>query len=175
MWVEGTCSKTCGFGVRLDQRRCTTPDHQECCTGGGLRQRNCSIAECPGIYIQILFIALHPKCKYMQIDNNYNILYLADPHPIHCQYLFFPVFDFAVHGGWSRWVEATPCSASCGGGTQVLVRECNEPVPAHGGKDCAGKPFIVDPCNSCPCKPRELTNMPLVYSYLSMIEMVQLP
>ena len=29
-------------------RHCTTPDHQECCPGCGLRQSNCSVAECPG-------------------------------------------------------------------------------------------------------------------------------
>ena len=76
---------------------------------------------------------------------------------------------FSVHGGWSSWIETVPCSVSCGGGTKVLVRECNEPVPAHGGNDCDGKPYTVKPCNSCPCEPRDMA-----YSYITIATITML-
>ena len=52
---------------------------------------------------------------------------------------------------------------SCGGGTKVLVRECNNPVPAHGGNDCEGKPFKVEDCNNCPCEPRDWDIVTIIY------------
>ena len=55
---------------------------------------------------------------------------------------------------------------SCGGGRKVLVRECNDPVPAHGGNDCDGVPYRVERCNTCPCEPRDwdiVTVILLVY------------
>ena len=51
-WVVGNCSKTCGIGIRVDQRYCTASDHEECCPGSGLRQMNCSTAECPGMSVE---------------------------------------------------------------------------------------------------------------------------
>ena len=54
---------------------------------------------------------------------------------------------------------------SCGGGTKVLVRECNEPVPAHGGNDCDGVPYRVESCNTCPCEPGDW-NIVTVYTPL---------
>ena len=75
------------------------------------------------------------------------------PHSLFYQYLI--QLCYTVHGGWSSWLEVTSCSVSCGGGTKFLVRECNNPVPAHGGNDCDGVPYRVERCNTCPCEPRD--------------------
>ena len=75
----------------------------------------------------------------------------------------FVQLHYAVHGGWSSWLEVTSCSVSCGGGTKVLVRECNEPVPAHGGNDCDGVPYKVESCNTCPCEPRDWDIVTAIY------------
>ena len=53
-------------------------------------------------------------------------------------------FVDAVDGGWSRFAA---CSKACGGGT--YSRTCNDPVPAHGGKDCAGD--ATSACNTQAC------------------------
>ena len=50
----------------------------------------------------------------------------------------------AVDGGWSRF---TACSKACGGGT--YSRTCNEPAPAHGGKDCVDDATLA--CNTQAC------------------------
>ena len=76
-----------------------------------------------------------------------------------------PLFQlhYAVHGGWSSWLEVTSCSVSCGGGTKFLVRECNNPVPAHGGNDCDGVSYRVERCNTCPCEPRDWDIVTVIY------------
>lgn len=55
-----------------------------------------------------------------------------------------------IDGGWSPWGNWTSCSVTCGNGTQTRTRNCNNPEPQFGGKDCQGK--IED---SQPCRDRE--------------------
>ena len=57
----------------------------------------------------------------------------------------------AVDGGWSPWIMASNCSVLCGGGVQLFVRKCNNPVPANGGKDCEGPKSKNETCAYCPC------------------------
>ena len=49
-----------------------------------------------------------------------------------------------VDGGWSDW---SPCSKSCGGGTQT--RTCTNPAPYCGGNGCSGESTRA--CNTQPC------------------------
>uniref|UniRef100_A0A8B9QGY8 Uncharacterized protein n=1 Tax=Apteryx owenii TaxID=8824 RepID=A0A8B9QGY8_APTOW len=48
------------------------------------------------------------------------------------------VFPVAVHGGFSDWFEWRPCSVTCGQGVQERIRQCNNPLPANGGRRCEG-------------------------------------
>ena len=55
-----------------------------------------------------------------------------------------------VDGGWESW-RIGQCSVTCGNGTLVRTRECNNPPPANGGKDCVGPNIEVQPCNERYC------------------------
>ena len=57
-----------------------------------------------------------------------------------------------VDGGWSDWIPGI-CSVTCGNGTVLSIRECTNPRPAHGGKDCVGDNQYVKQCykGCCPC------------------------
>lgn len=56
-----------------------------------------------------------------------------------------------VDGGLTEWTQFSPCSASCGPGTQTRVRYCTNPYPQFGGKDCTGKLSDSKSCNLKPC------------------------
>ena len=61
------------------------------------------------------------------------------------------IFIIPVDGNWSEWVDATPCSKTCGGGERRRERKCNKPAPANGGKQCQGDNKKIVDCNSQPC------------------------
>ena len=57
-----------------------------------------------------------------------------------------------VDGGWSNWILG-PCSKTCGGGVIHFIRECNNPKPSCGGKNCTGNrtsSFVI-PCKDTCC------------------------
>ncbi|KAI5094773.1 A disintegrin and metalloproteinase with thrombospondin motifs 13 [Silurus meridionalis] len=57
-----------------------------------------------------------------------------------------------VHGSWSSWSGYTSCSRTCGGGITYRKRECNNPRPAFGGRDCEGEGTEAELCNRQPCE-----------------------
>ncbi|XP_029939526.1 hemicentin-1, partial [Salarias fasciatus] len=56
-----------------------------------------------------------------------------------------------VHGGYSEWAEWSPCSVSCGVGAQTKLRQCNNPLPANGGRHCVGSDVETRTCQGKPC------------------------
>ncbi|XP_051803642.1 hemicentin-1 [Acanthochromis polyacanthus] len=56
-----------------------------------------------------------------------------------------------VHGAYSEWAEWAPCSVSCGVGAQNRLRQCNNPLPANGGRHCAGSDLETRRCQGKPC------------------------
>lgn len=58
---------------------------------------------------------------------------------------------FTVHGGFSEWAEWGPCNMPCGVGAQKRVRQCNNPLPANGGRHCAGPETETRSCQGKPC------------------------
>uniref|UniRef100_A0A8C3J6R6 Hemicentin-1 n=1 Tax=Calidris pygmaea TaxID=425635 RepID=A0A8C3J6R6_9CHAR len=56
-----------------------------------------------------------------------------------------------VHGGFSDWLEWRACSVTCGQGVQERIRQCNNPLPANGGRRCEGPDTDVRSCHKQPC------------------------
>uniref|UniRef100_A0A4W6D352 Hemicentin-1 n=1 Tax=Lates calcarifer TaxID=8187 RepID=A0A4W6D352_LATCA len=50
-----------------------------------------------------------------------------------------------------KWAEWGPCSVSCGVGAQKRLRQCNNPLPANGGRHCAGSDTETRRCQGKPC------------------------
>ena len=57
----------------------------------------------------------------------------------------------SVQGGWSSWSVLTPCSVTCGNGTEILSRTCTNPEPKHGGEFCQGDTQKRQVCTQKPC------------------------
>lgn len=64
-----------------------------------------------------------------------------------------------VHGVWSSWSGFPSCSRSCGGGVIVRKRQCNNPRPAFGGRDCEGPSLQAEMCNTQACDSTQLAFM----------------
>ena len=71
---------------------------------------------------------------------------------------------------WSKFRE---CSASCGGGVKERTRECDNPLPQHGGKTCVeqelGPAMEEASCNTQPCPSKFLYNCTPNFSSLTCI------
>ena len=58
---------------------------------------------------------------------------------------------FIVNGNWGEWAIWSKCSKTCGGGEHSRTRKCDNPAPAHGGKDCEGAFRQRRLCNKDKC------------------------
>lgn len=56
-----------------------------------------------------------------------------------------------IDGHWGRWSSWTKCSATCNWGTKTRHRECTNPMPKHGGKNCFGDKVSSGPCEEKSC------------------------
>ncbi|XP_036410900.1 SCO-spondin [Megalops cyprinoides] len=56
-----------------------------------------------------------------------------------------------VDGGWSQWGAWSECSAPCGGGVTLRLRQCDNPAPQSGGRGCAGTAEQQKDCNTQQC------------------------
>ncbi|XP_058477507.1 A disintegrin and metalloproteinase with thrombospondin motifs 14 isoform X2 [Solea solea] len=54
-------------------------------------------------------------------------------------------------GSWGSWSKFGSCSRTCGGGVRSRSRQCNNPPPAYGGRDCPGSTFDYQMCNTEEC------------------------
>ena len=60
--------------------------------------------------------------------------------------------SLTVDGSWSSWAYTSGgFSKTCGNGTRVASRTCDEPAPQHGGMYCAGNATRVDECFQLSC------------------------
>ncbi|XP_076113400.1 coadhesin-like [Mytilus galloprovincialis] len=54
-------------------------------------------------------------------------------------------------GSWSCWEDDGHCSTSCGNGTQIRRRRCDDPVPTNDGDECPGENVTNVHCNIKEC------------------------
>ena len=64
-------------------------------------------------------------------------------------YINLPV---VVDGEWSGWMPWGACSRTCGNGTSMRTRLCDDPAPQHGGMLCNGTGMETQDCDlgGCP-------------------------
>ena len=64
--------------------------------------------------------------------------------------IFVYVHTYIVDCKWAAWNEWTPCSVTCGFGTQSQKRSQEQQL-AHGGKPCEGQPMETKSCGKKQC------------------------
>eukprot|EP00062_Callorhinchus_milii_P018849 gi/632972737/ref/XP_007902806.1/ PREDICTED: A disintegrin and metalloproteinase with thrombospondin motifs 14-like [Callorhinchus milii] len=61
---------------------------------------------------------------------------------------------YSQDGSWGSWTKFGSCSRTCGGGVRFRSRQCSNPQPAYGGRDCPGLNHEYQVCNSDDCPGR---------------------
>jgi len=163
-WSEySSCNKTCGRGHQSRSRSCDNPAPAhggKDCFGKGEMTKDCSIWPCPvnGTWGEwSKYGACSNTCDGGQKKRSRSC---DNPAPANggkdcpgkgemstdCNTQPCP-----VNGNWGCWSEYRSCSKTCGRGHQNRSRSCDNPAPAHGGKDCFGKEEMTTDCNIWPC------------------------
>ena len=62
-------------------------------------------------------------------------------------------YTFLVDGQWGPFGNWSTCSQTCGGGTRIRERKCNDPPPSNGGLYCVGSAIQQHSCNTDACLP----------------------
>ena len=86
----------------------------------------------------------HTSSLWNACSNSFTTIFISLCYCINISYV-------KVNGGWSNWMPYTKCSKSCGSGSQVSTRTCDNPAPAHGGMECSGLAERTRECNTNPC------------------------
>ena len=80
-----------------------------------------------------------------------------------------------MNGGFSDWTVWGACSKTCGTGSKVRTRECNNPAPQNGGSDCAGDKSETQACKVKDCEGRWISTRffrVIIYIYFDVLFML---
>lgn len=73
-------------------------------------------------------------------------------------------------GGFTLWSPWSPCSVSCGGlGNMTRSRNCSNPPPANGGRECEGPSVDIKYCQAPDCEGETLV-IPYCRTLFSSVE-----
>ena len=75
----------------------------------------------------------------------------TSPIRINSLYMYLIYFHFPVHGDWGNWSSFSDCSQTCDGGRKTRYRECDNPRPDYGGRNCSGPEIDTEICNADVC------------------------
>ncbi|RMX45920.1 hypothetical protein pdam_00011012 [Pocillopora damicornis] len=166
-----TCSVSCGSGFQLRYRNCTSPppahggkscesrnftDVRTCLMGacnlpvdGGFSEwsdwTTCSVSCGNGFQLRHRNCTSPPPAHGGKSCEGKNFTDVRNCSTTECY--------SKVDGGFSKWSAWTTCSASCGTGLQLRYRNCTNPPPAHGGKNCESRNIYEGrSCNMKACQ-----------------------
>ncbi|XP_059097970.1 hemicentin-1-like [Tigriopus californicus] len=160
-WVDGACSVSCGSGTMLQKRTCSNPEPKfggRYCQGSFNQTVSCQLDPCP---IHGGFSDWHngPCSVSCGTGSSVQTRDCSNPvprfggrscHGILNQVVPCTLDPCPVHGGFNEWLNGT-CSTTCGTGQLIQIRECSNPIPRFGGRNCEGVFTRLIPCEMDPC------------------------
>lgn len=170
-WSEwcpfGSCSVTCGGGVRCRDRTCTNPPPQgggHKCFGSSSESQKCNTQPCGGGKCTewsgwsdcSVTCGVGTQKRTRTCPNpppgeiGINGVKVVDSENKECSLTSCP-----IDGNYTEWTAWSDCSVTCGGGLQTRSRICSNPAPQNGGKNCneLGPANQTQACNPNPCRP----------------------
>ncbi|XP_065934945.1 uncharacterized protein [Magallana gigas] len=160
-WTD--CSKSCGGGLNIRNRSCTNPSPKyggKHCEGSLSEFLNCNEHQCPidgGFSLWGAWSSCTVSCGS---GTSIRSRSCTNPSPLfggkNCTGNSEQIIDCNIqlcpidgkYGDWTTWSQ---CSNSCGGGSKLRLRRCDNPLPQNGGKQCNGINEDHLQCNTQPC------------------------
>ncbi|XP_052715476.1 A disintegrin and metalloproteinase with thrombospondin motifs adt-1-like isoform X1 [Crassostrea angulata] len=160
-WTD--CSKSCGGGLNIRNRSCTNPSPKyggKHCKGSLSETLNCNEHQCPidgGFSLWGAWSSCTVSCGGGTLLRSRSC---TNPSPLfggkNCTGNTEQIIDCNIqlcpidgkYGDWTTWSQ---CSNSCGGGSKLRLRRCDNPLPQNGGKQCNGINEDHLHCNTQPC------------------------
>ena len=155
----GECSRTCGVGKKTRNRTCKNGyvGQVGCDVDSTIDEATCSTDACPVWIDWSEWTECSATCAPQQTKD-----FPSQRRERGC--IFGEVGDIGCEGApqelrqcntnicphWTAWKVTMPCSATCGGGVGLKVRQCVNGVPGV-TPECAGQAFSNDACNQQPC------------------------
>lgn len=176
-WVKTIpCTEECGpKGITIEERTCNNPKPQNggvFCEGGPTRTVECNREKkCIEVVNGGWSDWVIGECKTKSENNcgagkRLMTRECNNPSPknggTNCigensKELDCNLQDCIIDGGWSDWSITEKCSKDCGDGVKLWERECSNPKPKNGGKDCTGPTTKQEPTLKCNNKKCPLT------------------
>ncbi|KFP01647.1 Hemicentin-1, partial [Calypte anna] len=164
-WLPwGPCSETCGKGTQTRARLCTNPapSHDgSYCEGSDTQMQVCNKRHCPVDGKWATWGSWSSCTLSCGGGSRQRMRRCSDPVPQfgghRCEGNDIQI-DFCnnnpcpIHGNWGPWTSWGTCSRTCNGGQMRRYRSCDNPVPASGGRGCAGADLQIQRCSTelCP-------------------------
>ncbi|CAG2202260.1 Hemicentin-1,Coadhesin,Adhesion G protein-coupled receptor B3,Adhesion G protein-coupled receptor B2,Thrombospondin-1,Mucin-like protein [Mytilus edulis] len=157
------CSVTCGSGSQERRRTCQNPPLAKIgpdCSKSTSESKTCTLTACPinGNYGKwTAWSSCHGNCKGgVQVrrrscnspapSNNGLDCSGKSSEKRRCKLLGCP-----IRGKWGSWTGWSRCSVSCGIGSRMRTRSCDNPAPANNGPECSGPGSESRKCAPKPC------------------------
>ncbi|XP_044123231.1 hemicentin-1 isoform X1 [Neovison vison] len=157
------CSVTCGKGIQKRSRLCNNPfpaNGGKPCQGSDSEMRNCQRKLCPvdgswsewSPWEECTRSCGRGNRTRTRTCNNPSAQYGGRPCEGNAvEIIMCNIRPCPVHGAWGTWQPWSACSESCGKGTQIRTRLCNNPPPSFDGSYCDGAETQMQVCNERHC------------------------
>jgi len=146
------CSVSCGMGSRVRERHCFGDKRLPCPKEKEEEKEECQEEKCrvfqwsrwtswAGCTKECGVVSTSARIRFC-MDKTCNEFVDTDmcPGSMVAQYNGpCPVLPCKVDGNWGPWLPWQACSATCGRGVRLRRRDCANPFPQGGGKECPGK------------------------------------
>ncbi|CAC5401165.1 HMCN [Mytilus coruscus] len=172
-WQWGSCSKTCGIGVQEGVRTSICQQKVHCLDNETeILRRHCisehcsaaSLNDIDGIEIRFSDWQWGSCSKTCGIGVQEGVRTSICQQKVHCLDNETEILrrhciseHCSVDGKWSVWMQE-PCSVTCGVGSRLRHRQCSNPHPQYGGKNCTGKSIEQLNCLQPTCCPEDTLN-----------------
>ncbi|XP_033885551.3 hemicentin-1-like isoform X1 [Acipenser ruthenus] len=163
-WLEwAPCSVTCGQGVQKRLRQCNNPlpaNGGQHCLGADTETRSCQSKPCPVDGSWSDWGSWEECSRTCGQGNRTRIRSCSNPPSQHggrpcegkaVESIMCNIRPCPVAGNWGAWLPWGPCSETCGKGTQIRLRLCNNPPPSFDGPHCEGQDTQTQVCKERHC------------------------